>query len=163
MAAAPLAGNSYAINTVQVYAFLLHSVTGNDTAEVKIQGFIGHNNGLEVFKRPVELYKGIGIHAIDIRGEADEVIKSAFFGGEKPPYMWWSQFEKRFSRGFNAYIKGEGCVVHSDSMKIRMLINKIKADFLTPTKAQLKIEQVLDFFWNMVNQKHPPQMGAAQK
>ncbi|KAI2505807.1 Reverse transcriptase (RNA-dependent DNA polymerase) [Fragilaria crotonensis] len=54
-----------------------------------------------------------------------------------------------------------------------MLIDKIKADFLTPTKAQLEIElsrvpmtmtyeQALSLFRNMVNQKHPPQMGAAQ-
>jgi hypothetical protein len=52
-------------------------------------------------------------------------------------------------------------------MKIRMLIDKIKADFLTPTKAQLEIElsrlpmtitydQSLALFRNMVNQKHPP-------
>ena len=58
-------------------------------------------------------------------------------------------------------------------MKIRMLIDKIKADFLTPTKAQLEIElsrtpmavtyeQALALFQNMVNQKHPPQMNAAQ-
>ena len=53
-----------------------------------------------------------------------------------------------------------------------MLIDKIKADFLTPTKAQLEIElsrvpltitydQSLALFRNMVNQKHPPQVGAA--
>ena len=58
-------------------------------------------------------------------------------------------------------------------MKIRMLIYKIKADYLTPTKAQLEIElscvpmsvtydQAASLFCNMVNQKHPPQMGAAQ-
>jgi hypothetical protein len=56
-------------------------------------------------------------------------------------------------------------------MKIRILIDKIKADFLTPTEAQLEIElsrtqltityeQSLALFPNMVNQKHPPQMNA---
>ena len=86
--------------------------------------------------------------------------------------MWWSEFEKRLTRAFNAYVKREGRIVHSDSMKIRMLIDKIKADFLTPTKAQLEIElsrtpltityeQSLALFRNMVNQKHPPQMNAA--
>jgi hypothetical protein len=86
--------------------------------------------------------------------------------------MWWSEFEKRLTRAFNAYVKREQRVVHSDPMKIRMLIDKIKADFLTPTKAQLEIElsrvpmtvtynQSLALFRNMVNQKHPPQVGAA--
>jgi hypothetical protein len=87
--------------------------------------------------------------------------------------MWWSEFEKRLTRAFNAYVRREGRIGHSDSMKIRMLVDKIKADFLTPTKAQLEIElsripmsitdeQSLALFRNMVNQKHPPQMGAVQ-
>jgi hypothetical protein len=87
--------------------------------------------------------------------------------------MGWSEFEKKLTRAFNAYVKREGQIVHSDSMKIRMLIDKIKAEFLTPTKAQLEIElsctpmnvtynQALALFRNMVNQKHPPQMDAVQ-
>ena len=172
VAMAPLDGNSYAIDTVQVHTFLLNFVSGNDTAEAKIQGLQRPNDGREAFKRLVEHYEGVGIHAVDIR-EADEVIKNLFYAGEKPPHMWWAEFEKRLTRSFNAYVKREGRIVHSDSMKIRMLIDKIKADFLTPTKAQLEIElsrtpmimtydQALALFRNMVNQKHPPQMGAAQ-
>jgi Reverse transcriptase (RNA-dependent DNA polymerase) len=170
VASAPLRGNAYAIDTVQVHTFLLNFVTGNDTAEAKIQGLRRPNDGREAFQRLTEHYEGVGIHAIDIR-EADEVLKTLFYGGEKPPHMWWSEFEKKLTRAFNAYVKREGRIVHSDSMKIRMLIDKIKADFLTPTKAQLEIElsrlpmtitydQSLALFRNMVNQKHPPQVGA---
>jgi hypothetical protein len=54
--------------------------------------------------------------------------------------MWWAEFEKRLTRAFNAYVKHKQPIVHSDSMKIRMLIDKIKAALLTPTKAQLEIE-----------------------
>jgi hypothetical protein len=171
VAMAPLFGDSYAIDSVQVHTFLVNFVSGNDTAEAKIQGLLRPNDGREAFKRLVEHYEGIGIHAIDIR-EADEVLKNLFYAVEKPPHMWWAEFEKRLTRAFNAYVKREGRIVHSDSMKIRMLIDKIKADFLTPTKAQLEIElsrvpmnmtydQALSLFRNMVNQKHPPQMGAA--
>jgi hypothetical protein len=49
--------------------------------------------------------------------------------------MWWSKFEKQFTRAFNAYVEREGRIVHSSSMNIRKLINKIKADFLAPMKA----------------------------
>jgi hypothetical protein len=139
VAMAPLEGDSYAIDTVQVHTFLLNFVSGNDTAEAKMQGLLRPNDGREAFKRLVEHYEGVGIHAVDIR-DADEVLRSLFYGGEKPPHMWWSEFEKRLTRSFNAYVKREGRIVHSDSMKIRMLIDKIKADFLTPTKAQLEIE-----------------------
>ena len=128
VANAPLEGDSYAIDSVQVHTFLLNFVTGNDTAEAKIQGLQRPNDGREAFKRLVEHYEGVGIHAIDIR-EADEVLKTLFYAGEKPPHMWWSEFEKRLTRAFNAYVKREGRIVHSDSMKIRMLLDKIKADF----------------------------------
>jgi hypothetical protein len=172
VAMAPLDGESYAIDTVQVHTFLVNFVSGNDTAEAKIQGLQRPNDGREAFKRLIKHYEGVGIHAIDIR-EADEVLKNLFYAGEKPPHMWWSEFEKRLTRAFNAYVKREGRIVHSDSMKILMLIDKVKAEFLTPTKAQLEIElsrtpmtvtydQALSLFRNMVNQKHPPQMGAAQ-
>ena len=139
-----------------------------------MQGLIRPNDGREASKRLVEHYEGVGIHAIDIR-EADEVIKNLFYAGMKPPHMWWAEFEKRLTRAFNAYVKREGRIFHSDSMTIRMLIDKIKADdFITPTKAQLEIElsrtpittithdQSLALFRNMVNQKHPSQMGAAR-
>ena len=169
---APLAGDSYVIDTAQVHTFLVNFVAGDDTAEAKIQGLLQPNDGREAFKRHVEHYEGAGIHAFDIR-EADKVIKNLFYAGEKLPHMWWSEFEKRPTRAFNAYVKQEGRVVHSDLMKIRMLVDKIKADFLTPTKAQLEIElsrvpttmtykQSLAMFRNMVNQKHPPQMNAKQ-
>lgn len=100
---------------------------------------------------------------LDIR-ETNEVLKSLFYAGEKPPHMWWAEFEKHLTRAFNAYVKREGRIVHSDSMKIRMLLDKIRADFLTPNKAQLEIElsrilmtitydQLLaGLFRNMVNQ-----------
>jgi hypothetical protein len=139
VAMAPLGGDSYAIDTVQVHTFLLNFVSRNDTAETKIQGLTRPNDGRDAFKRRVEHYEGVGIHAIDIR-EADKVIKNLFYAGEKPAHMWYSEFEKRLTRAFNAYVKREGRVVHSDFIKIRMLIDKIKADFLTPTKAQLEIE-----------------------
>ena len=172
VAMAPLDRDSFAIDTAQVHTFLLNFIAGNDTVEAKIQGLQRANDGREAFKRLVEHYEGVGIHALDIR-EADEVITNLFYAGEKPPHMWWSEFEKQLMRAFNAYVKREGRVVHSNSMKIRMLVDKIKADFLTPTKAQLEIElsrtpmsmtyeQAIALFRNMVNQKHPPQMGAAQ-
>jgi hypothetical protein len=52
---------------------LVNFVSGNDTVEEKIQGIIRPNDGLEAFKRLVDHYEGIRIHAIDIR-ETDEVI-----------------------------------------------------------------------------------------
>ena len=82
-----LSGNLYAIDTVQMHTFLFNFVTGNDTAEAKIQGLSRPNDGREAFKCLVEHYEGVGLHAIDIR-VADEVLKTLFYGDKKPPHMW---------------------------------------------------------------------------
>ena len=54
VAMAPLTGDSYAIDTVQVHTFLVNFVSGNDTAEAKIQGLQRPNDGREAFKRLVK-------------------------------------------------------------------------------------------------------------
>ena len=54
VAMAPLAGDSYAIDSVQVHTFLVNFVSGNDTAEAKIQGLQRPNDGREAYKRLVE-------------------------------------------------------------------------------------------------------------
>ena len=87
VAMAPLEGDSYAVDTVQVHTFLVNFVFDNDTAKAKIQGLLRPNDGREAYKRPLVVhYKGVGIHAVDIR-EADEVLKSLFYAGKKPPHM----------------------------------------------------------------------------
>jgi hypothetical protein len=71
-------------------------VSGNDTAEAKIQGLQRPHDGREAFKRLMGHYEGVGIHVINIC-EADEVIKNFFYAREKPPHMWWAEFEKQLT------------------------------------------------------------------
>jgi hypothetical protein len=66
-------------------------------------------DGREASKRLVEHYEGVGIHAIDIR-EADEVIRSLFYAGVKPPYMWWAEFEKRLTRAWKRWTRSRRSV-----------------------------------------------------
>ncbi len=83
----PLVGDSYAIDTVRVHTFLVNFVSGNDTAEAKIQGLQRPNYGREAFKQLIDHYEGVGIHAIDIR-EEDEVLKNLYYDGERfPPHV----------------------------------------------------------------------------
>ena len=74
------------------------------------------------------------------------------------------------THAFTVYAKVEGEKVHSQNMKLRILLNKIKADFLVHTKAGINIEltkipmtmtyeQVLDTFRNEVNRRSRPQMA----
>jgi hypothetical protein len=107
VAMASLQGDSYAIDSVQVHTFLVYLVSENDTAEAKIQGLQRPNDGRYAFKKKNLLQDG----------------------KRKPPHMWWSEFEKKLTQAFKAHVKREGQIVNSDSMKIRMPIAKIKADF----------------------------------
>jgi hypothetical protein len=154
VAMSPLVGDSYAIDAVRVHTFLVNFVSGNDTAndtaEAKIQGLQRPNYDREAFERLIDHYEGVGIHAINIH-EEDEVLKNLYYDGEPSPHMWWAEFEKQPTRAYNAYVKHEGRIVHSDSMKIRLLIDKSKADFLTPTKAQLEIELSICQWWSRMS------------
>ena len=84
--------------------------------------------------------------------------------------MYWEKFEQRLTHTFAVYAKVEGEQVHSQNMKLRILLNKIKADFLVHAKAGINIEltktpmtityeQALSNFRNEVNRRSRPQMS----
>ena len=71
---------------------------------------------------------------------------------------------------FTIYDRKEARVVHSNDMKLRILIRKVNADFLVQIKAAISIEmtripvtltyeQALSSFRNEVNRKFPPEMS----
>ena len=85
--------------------------------------------------------------------------------------MWWEEFEKQLTSAFVAYDKHEKRQVHLNEMKLRILLDKVNADFLDNTKAGIGIGlmrlpmtmsyiQALSGFRNEVNQKFPPQLGS---
>ena len=84
--------------------------------------------------------------------------------------MWWDEFERQLTDAFTTYDKREGRVVYSNNMKLRMLVDKISADFMKEVKAGISIElskqpmtmtyeTALAAFRNEVNRQHPPQMS----
>ena len=52
--------------------------------------------------------------------------------------MWWSEFEIQIIFAFNALQKNENRQVYSERMKLRTLLEKIKADFLEATKTNIE-------------------------
>ena len=80
--------------------------------------------------------------------------------------MWWEDFEEHLTSAFVAYDKHEKRQVYSNEMKLRILLDKVNADFLAHTKAGIGVEltrmlmtmsyiQALSGFSNEVNQKLP--------
>ena len=81
-----------------------------------------------------------------------------------------SLVQKQSTHVFATYTKVEGQVVHSPSMKLMILLNKLKADFLVHVKAGINseltkvpmamyYERALVAFRNEVSRKNPPQMS----
>jgi hypothetical protein len=168
---APLEGKAYAIDSADVHTYIVNFVAGNETAEAKIQSYGDQNDGRQDYIALKQHYKGVGVHALDIT-KAELVLSSLYYGGEKKPHMWWEEFEKQPTSAFTTYNKREGRVVHSPEMKLRTLLAKVSADFLTHVKASIGIEltrqpitltyeQALAAFRNEVNRKFPPQMSSA--
>ena len=54
--------------------------------------------------------------------------------------MWWDEFELRLTNTFANLDKNADRQVHKDTMKIRMLNIKIKADFLSNMKTNIQME-----------------------
>ena len=85
--------------------------------------------------------------------------------------MWWEEFEKQLTSAFVQYEKHKKWQVHLNKMKLRILLDKVNADFLAHTKAGIQIVltmmlmimsyiQALLGFSNEVNWKFPPQLGS---
>jgi hypothetical protein len=167
---ANLTGQSFSIDAATVHTLIVHLTSGNQQAESVIKVHENERNGRLDYKALLAHYEGTGIYANDI-SKAEQDLKTLFYGGEKPPHMWWVEFERRLTGAFQVYVKREGRIVHSDEMKLRTLIEKVKCDWLAPVKAGISIEltkipvtytyaQALTAFRTEVNKKHPPSLSS---
>lgn len=165
---APLRGEAFVIDAAEVHTLIVNFITGNETAEVKIKEHEDENNGRLDYIALRDHYEGVGILANEITA-AEYTIKTVHYVGEKRPYMWWDEFEKKPTSTFNIVHKKEGRAVYSNNMKLRLLLEKVTADFLGHAKAGISIElmlipmvmtyeRALAIFRNEVNRKFPPQM-----
>ena len=80
--------------------------------------------------------------------------------------MWWDKFEVKLDNAFSVIDKNAGCKVYTNVMKLRMLISKIRSDFLVAIKTNIEIQMNmktmivtyksnLSNYRNKVNQIHP--------
>ena len=146
-------------------------MSNNTVAEAKLAPHVDQKNGRSDINALKNHYKGVGVCAINIV-KADKVLTNLFYSGEKPPHMWWDEFERQLTDVFNAYNRHEGSMVHSEYQKLRIINRKVTADFLQATKASINIdlaripitityENALAAFRNQVNQKFPLEMASA--
>ena len=104
-------------------------ISGNSTAEAKVQGNAALKNGRLNYKSLKDHYEGVGVNSIDIL-QADTTLETLFYAGEKNTHMWLDKFESSLTTAFTVYARNEFRAVHSDAMKLRILLKKVNADFL---------------------------------
>lgn len=166
---APLHGDAYIIDAAEVHTYLINFMSNNPTAEVKMLPHAAENDGRLDYRALTEHYEGVGVLGVNVL-KAEETLKSLFYAGEKKPAMWWDEFEKQLSHAFTIIHKDQKREVYSNEMKLRILLQKVNADFLQSVKAAMSIEltrvplmisyeQALMTFRNEVNRKHPPTMS----
>lgn len=163
---APLIGDAFEIDTSEVRTYLMKYITGNETAEATIQALQNKRCGRVAFKALKNHYEGVGVYGTDIT-RAERILNTLHYNGEKKPYMWWTEFEKQLTWAFGAFDSKEERVVYSDVMRLRMLLRKVQADFLSSQKASIDVElskipmtytysQALQCFREAVTKKFPP-------
>ena len=169
---APLAGEAYSVDAATVHTLRVNFISGNTVAESKIQVHEDDRDGRLDFKALQEHYEGVGVLSLDIT-KAQSDLEELFYYGEKRPVMWWDEFERRLTKAFVTFDKKEKRMVHSQEMKLRTLIGKLKAGFLEQAKStiQLKLldvplaftyEQAIKLIRNTVNQRYPIKADGTQ-
>lgn len=168
---APLHGEAFNADALEVHMYLVKFISENTTAESKILMHADEKNGRKDFMSLIEHYEGVGIHAIDVT-KAEEDMDKLFYSGEKKPHMWWEEFEQRLTMAFAVIDKREKREVYSNGMKLRILVKKISADFLSSVKASINVELTktpmtmtyeiaLMNFRNEVNARFPPDVSSS--
>ena len=162
----PLYGDAFEIDTSEVRTYLMKYIAGNENAEATVQALQDKRCGRVAFKALMDHYEGVGVYGTDII-RAERILYTLHYNGEKKPYMWWTEFEKQLTWAFGAHDSKEGRIVYSDVMRLRMLLRKVQADFLSSQKASIDVElskvpmtytysQALQCFREAVTKKFPP-------
>ena len=139
VAHAPLVGDVYEHDTLDVHTLILTFLTEYPEVE-SIVRTATQDNGRDAYMAMVQRFEGVGALAVDLL-DAEKVVRELFYGGEKPPTMYWDKFEKDLKHAYAVIDKKARRVVHDDPAKLRSLVNeRIKADFLKSTNSVLKIE-----------------------
>lgn len=173
VARAPMVGDVFDTDNVEVHTYLVNFVAGNSSAEAKIIQFADTCDGRRAYIALRDHYEGVGLNSRDVL-TAEDTLAKLFYSGEKKPHMWFAEFEKQLLRSFAIMDKRENRQVYSDAQKLRILVRKINVDFLQPTLSAINIEitkvppaitfdEALASFCNAVNQKYPPEMSGTTR
>ena len=89
---APLAGDAYDVDTQSVHTLILTFITEYPEVE-SIVRTATQSDGRSAYMAMVSRFEGVGALSIDPL-DVEKVVKDLYYGGKKPPTMYWDKFEK---------------------------------------------------------------------
>ena len=139
---APLVGTSFVSDAREVHAAIRKLIMGNTEAEAIIKPHESECNGRLDWKALTRHYEGEGLYANDI-AKAREIISNLYYIDEKPKHMWWTKFQTELDWAFATYTKRystNGRQYHPNEEKLRILLDKVRANYLSNVKAMIKVQ-----------------------
>ncbi|CAJ1955419.1 unnamed protein product [Cylindrotheca closterium] len=144
-----LVGTAFIVDNKQVLALLNKFIMGCSEAEMVIQALNTTTDDRAAF-----------------------FALKAFYEGEKCPAMYWQKFEQILNNAYATMHHEYGRVMYTDIMKLQSLQQRIKADFLSQTKAAIEAnmhaipmtmsyDQAMRMYRSKVSEKFPPASVAA--
>ena len=136
---APLTGTAFIMDRLKVHMLIVRFISEHTVAEQKILPFKDQADGRVDFMALKDYYEGVSANSRLLQ-TAEKDIQELFYLGEKYPSMWWDEFETRLTNAFAIIDKDAGRRVYTNDAKLRMLNNKIRADFLLTMKTSIDME-----------------------
>ena len=138
---APLIGTPYVADARDVHAAIRKLIQGNTEAEAIIKPHEDECNGRKDWKALKLSYEGKGIYGIEIQ-KATDILNDSFYIDEKQR-MYWTKFQTELDWAFAVYTKRysrSGQPYHLNEIKMKYLLDKVRANFLESTKSAIKIQ-----------------------
>ena len=107
VAMAPLHGAGYVQDAVQVHTFLVNFIAGNNVAKAKIHPYVLAQDRRTDYIKLKDHYEGVRVYTHDIM-EADCILSSVYYAGEKPLTMYWDKFKRQLTNTFDTYTNAKG-------------------------------------------------------
>ena len=100
----PLTGKVFNANASKVPSYIVRFISEYTVSKQKLPYHKDADNGCVDYFALQKFYERVGPNAKAVL-TAEKDIQDIFYGGEKPPHMWWEKFESKFTNAFEVIDK----------------------------------------------------------
>ena len=138
---APLSITSYVIDAREVHSAIRKLIMGHTEDKATIKPHEHECDRQKDWKAILRHFSREGLYAKDLI-RATHILKNSYYLDEKQDVMWWTRFQTELDWAFAVYTKKyprNGQPYHPNKVKLQILLDKVRANFLQNTKAVIKV------------------------